>query len=376
MLKRLYVNNFRCLENFPLDFGDESSLLLLGRNGAGKTTVGLALAVLQAIARGTSRVSDLLMPDDLTRGWTGVPARFEVEALLAGKNFAYSVAFEFPNGFRELRVAEENLLVDGSPIFTRKLAQVQLARTNSGAEAAFRIDWHVVALPIIQEQSSDEPLSVLKKWLASILILKPVPSQARGESKQNAPDLRVPDMHATNLGSWFSAMNAERPSTFSQVKEHLVQLMPDLKDVTNPLIAKETRSLRFHFLKEQRSVELALEELSDGERCFFIFALAISANAADNPILCFWDEPDNFLAPDEVAHSVTALRKAYHVWGQLIVTSHNPEAIRRFSDENTLFLSRKSHLEPTTVRSIEELRKSGQLSGGFIDALIRGDVGE
>jgi predicted ATPase len=286
------------------------------------------------------------------------------------------VAFEFPTGFRELRVAEERLSVDGNPIFTRELAQVRLARTGSAAEAAFRIDWHVVALPIIQEQNSDDPLSVFKKWLASILILKPAPSQARGESRQSAPDLRVPDMQATNLGSWFSAMNTERPSTFSQVKEHLVKLMPDFMEVTNPLVAKETRSLRFHFLKEQRSVELALEELSDGERCFFIFALAISANAADHPILCFWDEPDNFLAPDEVGHSVMALRKAYHARGQLIVTSHNPEAIRRFSDENTLFLTRKSHLEPTTKRSIEELRKSGQFKGGLIDALIRGDVGE
>jgi predicted ATPase len=376
MMKRLYVNNFRCLDNFSLEFGDHSSLLLLGRNGAGKTTVGLALGVLQTVARGTSRVGDLLMPEDLTRGRSDVPARFEVEVLLAGRYYAYSVAFEFPTGFRELRVSEERLSVDGNPIFTRELAQVRLARTGSGAEAAFRIDWHVVALPIIQEQNSGDPLSVFKRWFASILILKPVPSHARGESRQNAPDLRVPDIQATNLGSWFSAMNADRPSTFSQVREHLVNVMPDFNEVTNQLVAKETRSLRFRFLKGQRSVELALEELSDGEKCFFIFALAIAANAADNPILCFWDEPDNFLAPDEVGHSVTALRKAYHDRGQLIVTSHNPEAIRRFSDENTLFLSRKSHLEPTTIRSIENLRNSGQFEGGFIDALIRGDVGE
>lgn len=375
-MKRLYINNFRCLENFSLEFGDHSSLLLLGRNGAGKTTMGLALGVLQSIARGTSRVGDLLMPEDITRGRVGVPARFEIEVLLGGKNYAYSVAFEFPTGFWELRVFEEKLLVDGISIFTRELAQVRLARTGAGIEAAFRIDWHVVALPIIQEQNSDDPLSVFKKWLASILILKPVPSLAQGESRQNAPDLRVPDIRASNLGSWFSAMNADRPATYAEVKEYLVNVMPDFVDVTNHQVAKETRSLRFHFQKEQRSVELALEELSDGETCFFIFALAISANTSSSPILCFWDEPDNFLAPDEVGLSVMALRKAYHIRGQLIVTSHNPEAIRRFSDENTLLLSRRSHLEPTTIRSIEKLRESKQFQGDFIDALIRGDVGE
>jgi predicted ATPase len=99
MMKRLYVNNFRCLDNFPLEFDVHSSLLLLGRNGVGKTTVALALRVLQAIGRGTSRVGDLLTPEDMSRGRTDVPVRFEIEVLLAGKTFASSVALEFPNRF-------------------------------------------------------------------------------------------------------------------------------------------------------------------------------------------------------------------------------------------------------------------------------------
>ena len=37
MLKRLYADNFRCLENFEIRFGESN--LLLGRNGTGKTSV-------------------------------------------------------------------------------------------------------------------------------------------------------------------------------------------------------------------------------------------------------------------------------------------------------------------------------------------------
>ena len=69
-----------------------------------------------------------------------------------------------------------------------------------------------------------------------------------------------------------------------------------------------------------------------------------------------------------------ALRRAFQSRGQLIVTSHNPEAIRRFSDTNTLYLSRKSHLEPTIVTAVEGMRASGLFEGGFVDALVRGDV--
>jgi hypothetical protein len=49
-----------------------------------------------------------------------------------------------------------------------------------------------------------------------------------------------------------------------------------------------------------------------------------------------------------------SLRKAFQLGGQLIATSHNPEAIRRFSDENTFVLHRKSHMEPTIVRPLNE----------------------
>jgi predicted ATPase len=374
MIKRLYVHNFRCLENFELALSELPSVLLLGRNGAGKTTVGLALEVLQRIARGTNRVGDLVKPKDLTLGRREVPARFEVEVTLAGRNYAYSVAFEFPTGFRELRVAEEKLAVDGNPIFSRELAQVRLARSGQAAEAAFRIDWHLVALPIVQEQSRDDPLSIFKKWLANILILRPVPSLAQGESEQNASDLAMPDTQVTKIGAWLLGTVTAVPSTYSQISEYLKQVMPDFREITNREHGKETKSLVFHFLKGQRSAELALEDLSDGERCFVIFALAIAANSAFGPILCYWDEPDNFLAPDEVGQSIMALRKAFRDSGQLIITSHNPEAISRFSDTNTLYLSRKSHLEPTIVTSVEDMRASGQFEGGFIDALLRGDI--
>ena len=101
-----------------------------------------------------------------------------------------------------------------------------------------------------------------------------------------------------------------------------------------------------------------------------ICALVLAANAAYGPLLCFWDEPDNHLALDEVGHFVLALRKAFQSGGQFIATSHNPEAIRRFSDENTLVLYRKNHLEPTIVRPLSEI----QVSGDLVNALIRGDV--
>ena len=92
MIRRLYVHNFRCLENFELPISGHSSVLLIGKNGAGKTTVGLALEILQRIARGTNRVGDLVKPKDLARGRVDVPLRIEIEVELDAEIYEYVIA--------------------------------------------------------------------------------------------------------------------------------------------------------------------------------------------------------------------------------------------------------------------------------------------
>ena len=146
--------------------------------------------------------------------------------------------------------------------------------------------------------------------------------------------------------------------------------MPDLRDIKNPATGTDSRSLVVQFATQQGSLSLPFEDLSDGEKCFMICALVLAANSAYGPLLCFWDEPDNYLALSEFAHFLLALRKEFQSGGQFIATSHNPEAISRFSDENTLVLDRKNHLEPTLIRPLNEI----QVNGDLVSALIRGDV--
>jgi hypothetical protein len=150
----------------------------------------------------------------------------------------------------------------------------------------------------------------------------------------------------------------------------LKQVMPDLKDIKNPLVGRDSRSLEVQFSTDQGSVVIPFGDLSDGEKCFMICALVLAGNQAYGPVFCFWDEPDNYLALSEVGHFVLALRKAFQSSGQFIATSHNAEAIRRFSAENTFLLYRNNHLEPTRVRPLKEV----QVSGDLVGALIRDDI--
>ncbi len=367
VIRRFYVHNFRCLENFELPVSGRSSVLLIGKNGAGKTTVGLALEILQRIARGTNRVSDLVKPKDLARGRADVPVRFEIEVDLGAKRYEYVLALEFPKAFKELRVFEEKLMVDGEPVYSRKAAQVHLAKAGIDKEATFFIDWHLVALPIVQHRWENDPLFVFRQWLARMLILRPMPGLILGDS---SGETLQPNLQVTDFGAWFSGLLAFAPSAYAKVDEYLKQVMPDLKDIKNPAVGTDSRSLVVQFFNDQGSVTLPFADLSDGEKCFMICAMALAANDAYGPLLCFWDEPDNYLALSEVGHFVLALRRAFQSGGQFMATSHNAEAIRRFSEENTLVLQRKSHLEPTIIRPLSEL----QVNGDLIGSLIRDDI--
>jgi energy-coupling factor transporter ATP-binding protein EcfA2 len=341
-------------------------MLLIGKNGSGKSTVAHALEILQKIARGTNQIADLAKPKDFAHGRSESPMRFQLEVELGGKLVAYSLALECPKGWKELRVFDESLHVDSIPVYQREAAKVTVEKSAGQPKASFFIDWHVVALPIVQ-QSHQDALSLFKQWLARLLILAPLPSLIGGDSQK---ETLTPTKDVTNFAAWFSGLIAHAPSSYAMIDAYLRPLLPDMTDIKNPEVGTESRSLTVQFANDRGSLTLPFAELSAGEKCFMICALVIAANQAYGPLLCFWDEPDNHLSLSEVGHFVLALRKSFKHGGQFIATSHNPETIRSFSDETTLVLSRMSHLEPTTIRPLSELK----ISGDLITALIAGDI--
>lgn len=367
MLQRLYIHNFRCLENFELPIKGMSSALLIGKNGSGKSTTASALEVLQKISRGINRVGQLVQSKDFTRGRTDVPIRFEIEVLLDDKLYKYVLALELPEKFKELRVSEEQLLVSGDPIYSRKEAKVTLHNSSQNREAQFLVDWHLVALPVIQEQSETDPLRIFKTWLARMIILAPIPSLMTGDSNG---DTLEPKQDGSNFGEWFSGLLSRYPAAYTQVVQYLREVMPDIKDFLNELIGKDSKSMIVRFQKNNANLSVDFEALSDGEKCFFLCSVVLAANESYGPLFCFWDEPDNYLAISEVGHFISSLRSSFKNSGQILVTSHDQEAIRKFSNENTFVLDRKSHLEPTLIRLLNDIYVPGDL----VDALISGDI--
>jgi len=368
MIKRIYIHNFRCFENFEFNITGQQSSLLIGKNGSGKSTLREVFKIFQSIGRGVTRVGQLVKQNDFCRGQTEIPMRFEMEILLNSMFFSYMLVFELPERFQELRIKEERLSVDGEILFSREQALVTLRRNAvQGNESQFNIDWHMVAMPVIQGPSASSSLGLFRDWLASMVLLAPIPKLMQGDAEYGTKE---PEEDASNWAHWLSGLLERYPAAYSTINQHLSQLMPDFESFRFERTVKEAKTLMVRFRNDHGEFESSSESLSDGEKCFFLCSVVLAANKYDGPLFTFWDEPESHLSLNEISHFVLALRKGFQQKGQLVMTSHNPEAIRRFSDDSTWVMGRHSHLEPTIIRQLQEVAPSSDL----IQKLIDGDI--
>src|SRR5262249_36355531 len=144
---------------------------------------------------------------------TNSPIRFEVELTLSSKRFKYAVSFEWPANFREARILDESLSVDGNIIFTRHHSQIQLAGSQ-----AFGLDWHTVALPVIYEQPDERAIQELKSFFATMILIAPVPAKMTGYSEE--PSMELAD-DAENFASCLRALLGQKPAAYPVFDSHV-----------------------------------------------------------------------------------------------------------------------------------------------------------
>lgn len=364
MLQRLYVHNFRCLENFELNLKEIPSALLIGKNGSGKSTIVKVFEIFQKIGRGVTRVDQLISFDDFTNSRFDVPIRFEIEVLIEDFIYKYFLVFELLDNTKKISIFEEKLLITDQLKYSVIGGKGEVYSVDQ-KPSTILVDSQYVSL-----SRSFTGVEIFKSWLAQMIILAPIPSLITGESTGETLE---PKQDGSNFAKWVSGLLSRYPAAYSQIDKYLREVMPDIPDIQdflNEQIGRNAKSMIVRFEANNTTLSIDFEDLSDGEKCFFLCAVVLAANKYYGPLFCFWDEPDNYLSLSEVGHFVMSLRRSFKNSGQILVTSHNEEAIRKFSDENTFVLDRKSHLEPTLIRRLSDLSFTGDL----INSLISGDI--
>lgn len=368
MFKKLYINNFLTLQNFTLDMDNLSSILLVGDNGSGKSAVCKVFQILRAIGKGESAVDSLISIDDFSFHISRQPMRFEIVVELGGKIFTYVIVFELPENFTRPRVAEESLQVSGNMIFERVPDKIKLWRNGYGGPVEFGLDWHKVALPLIYSSDKDASLEEWKEWLRKILPLSPIPQYISGESRGENKSL---NWACENFAEYITWMLGARPAVYVDLMNIVKAYMSDFMEFTNEQLSRDSRLLKIKFKSGDKDFTLEFDNLSDGEKCFFIFAAVQTALNHGEISIVFWDEPDSFISLWRVRQIILVMRRVFKDKGQIIITSHNREAIQAFSSENTFLLSRDSHLEPTRIERMDRLVGN---DGDMAQSILLGEI--
>lgn len=366
MLKRLYVNNFKCLQNFEFNVKELHSALLLGKNGSGKTTIFEVVEIFQKIGQGMTSLQHFFSDVNIGFGNRNLPIQLEIDVEIGGKKFNYRLIVEFPERFLCPKIKKEELTVEGMSIFDRDGGQ-----TSLNEKAHFVLDWHHIGLPLVSVSSNEHPINIFREWLRNIIILSPIPRHFHVLSKNESTTLLRDGENVIDWARWLLSLN---PSLYMVMFDFLKNRMPDIDMFKFEHIGRDDRRLIFIFRDSSSIVSLAFEQLSDGEKALFLAATLRAAQKNNPYMLCLWDEPDNFISLVELNHFITEYRKAFEAsssQAQLIVTSHNSRVINNFSNHNIFVVSRLSHLFPTRIKLLEDIHYDSQT---VIDAYDNGEL--
>ncbi|NTW35987.1 MAG: ATP-binding protein, partial [Syntrophobacteraceae bacterium] len=124
MLKRIYIDNFRCLVNFELTLN--ALHLFLGPNGSGKSSVFDVLWKIQSLANGDWKVDQLFPASERTRWQKSTLQQFELELEGNGGTYKYELAIDHDPERLKNRVKHERLWFDGKPLLKVELGEVHL----------------------------------------------------------------------------------------------------------------------------------------------------------------------------------------------------------------------------------------------------------
>ncbi len=322
MLKRIYVDNFRCLTNFEISPHQQN--LLIGDNGSGKTTLFQLLDSLASMISGHSSLGEVFPKSSLTR-WDGrKQQRFELELESETVRFSYGLVVEHPEERKEPLASQEWLKCDDSPLYQFENGHVKLFHDDSTLAASFPFNPSVPFLALVEERPTNRRLMRFKRQLQDLWYLSIEPARMRSESREESEG---PETDGSNLVDWYRSIAQERPETLGPLFGDLKDLIGGFSSLTLVKTSEDTRALRCVMAVDGSEYTLGLSELSAGQRALLFYYLLLNTGIGPERILMI-DEPDNFVALREIQPWLVELSERAEAKNcQLFLISHNSEVI-------------------------------------------------
>lgn len=368
MLKRIYVNNFRCLVNFELTV--DSLNLFLGSNGSGKTTVFEVLRKLQTFILGEQafqqdyRVLDLFANKDLTRWQKSDIQKFELDIQGNGGLYKYTLEIQHQGEFEPPRMRLESLNFDEQPLFDfwvdaadkgKSVGQAKLYNDDPNREGAYLpfFDGSRSGIGFIYERPDNQKLTWFKKRIANFFIVQINPFVMGSESRNEAS---LPNWDMSNYAAWYSYLSQESQGKILKLTLELQKIIPGFDSFQNSK-SGDVRILSAFFTRPSKAA-YRLNELSHGQRILIALYTLIYCSPDENFTLCI-DEPENFLALPEIQPWWgRVMDYCLENEAQAMLISHHPLLINYLASNSGYWFERRDN-EAVRVRRITDTVEEG-----------------
>jgi len=353
MLKRIYINNFRCLVNFELTL--DTMNLFLGPNGTGKTTFFEVLLKLQQLIVEDQKINALFKPSDLTRWQHSSQINFELE--MAGNNGLYKYSLVIQYDKKQARIQRECLQFDDKSLFEFNIqadaGMVQLYHDDHSRGPEYPFDWSRSGIAALSERPDNNKLSWFKKHLTRFLIVHINPATMDSESRQEEAH---PNWDMSNFAAWFRYLSQDQATLFDLTGE-LRDILPGFK-AFKIIPAGEAKILSVGLLNPSVSQDVIyykFDELSDGQRILIVLYTLIHYSLAHEDYILCLDEPENFLALPEIQSWLDSLyEQCQDKQAQAILISHHPKLINYLASHAGYWFSRQDNGAVRTQRVVEQ----------------------
>ncbi len=330
MITRIYVDNFRTLVNFEWKPGKLA--LLLGENGAGKTSVLDVVWALRRLVIEEADVAQVFPAASRTRWGTPRPDQvFEIDVLQGEDLYRYRLVVHHPP--REPpAIAEEVFKHHDHPISEFRGGKLKF-EPGSGGQVAMPARTSRSTLPIVIEASDEGPARAFQEFLYQTWIVAPDPRAMSGSAEKEAQLL---SRDCSNFAAWFRGALVTSPEEVSRARAALHDVL-HLKSLQIP---KGTTRLTAVFDLPDMKDGIDFEELSDGQRQLIVLYVLRHVVCETGHLVAF-DEPDNYVALREIQpwmDEVVELAQSGD-GPQIWFVSHHPEMLNQLApNQGTRFL--------------------------------------
>ena len=336
MLTRFYADNFRCLVNF--EFRPPAVSVLVGRNGSGKSTLLEGLKSVRDFLFGTQDVAQIF-GFSKTFWETRSTQKFELEIeAKPGESYLYLLELDHSDT-QSPRILSEVLTQGGRPLFRLDGGRVQLYNDENEAKGeSFEFSTRTSALTSFAVRGSH-----VERFRAAAFGISFYSFDPRRMEWSSKSEARALAQDGSNLPSWLRTVSQENPLALSQLTESLRRVLSGFEQLKFRDMG-DSKLLQIWLAGKARSSHSAtLVNLSDGERCLVALYTVLHTLVQPAGTLIF-DEPDNFVALDEIEPWVHALRDAVaEAKVQVIVASHHPDIVDYLAADDAFVLDRPSN---------------------------------